>query len=204
MKKKPIIIFDFGGVLLDWNPYYLYGKYFDEDFSAIDRFMEEINFKAWNLEQDKGRSFSTAVAEMTSRFPHYSELIKAYDAEWESMISGPLPGMVDLLRDLKKSDFILYGLSNWSQEKFESVRCKYSFFSYFDDIVISGKEKITKPDPKIFQILLELIQVPASECLFIDDALSNIETAVSLGFNVIHFSTPELLRSQLVELSIIT
>ncbi len=204
MKPKPVIVFDFGGVLLDWNPHYLYGRYFNGDLSAVDRFLEEIDFQTWNVKQDEGRSFKEAVAEMTSRFPQHAALIEAYDEEWESMISGALPSMAGLLDELKQNEYILYGLSNWSQEKFEIVRRKYPFFSYFEDIVISGQVRIAKPDPKIFHILLDRIPYDASECLFIDDSLQNIEIARNLGFNVIHFSSPDQLRNVLTELSIIS
>jgi len=146
----------------------------------MERFLAEIGFTEWNQQQDAGRAFSLAVAELVQQFPSYAELIQAYHERWEESIAGPLQGTVDLLLPLKHAGFELYGLSNWSSEKFGAVRAKYAFFQLFDTILLSGDVKLIKPAPGIFEALLERIGRSASECLFIDDSEENISTARSL------------------------
>ncbi|PYP15220.1 MAG: 2-haloalkanoic acid dehalogenase [Gemmatimonadetes bacterium] len=191
------IVFDFGGVLMDWNPRYLYRKLFPGDDTAMERFLAEIGFTEWNQQQDAGRAFSLAVTELVNRFPSYADLIQAYDERWEESIAGPLQGTVDLLLPLQQAGLELHGLSNWSSEKFAAVRAKYSFFQLFATILLSGDVKLIKPDSRIFQALLERIGRSAGECVFIDDSEENITTARSLGFETIRFESPEQLRSAL-------
>jgi 2-haloacid dehalogenase len=197
------IIFDFGGVLIDWNPRYLYRKFFDGDAESIERFLAEIGFTEWNLQQDKGRSFASAVADLCDRFPAYAELIKAYDERWEESIAGLIQPTVGILRRLKKSGHRLHGLSNWSVEKFEIVRPKYEFFDWFDMILVSGEVKLVKPDPRIYAVLLERIGRKPEECLFIDDSLNNIASADQLGFKTIHCKSPERLEEELRSLRVL-
>jgi 2-haloacid dehalogenase len=189
------IVVDFGGVLIDWNPRYLYRKLFPDNETAMERFLAEIGFTEWNRQQDAGRAFSIAVNELVKQFPSYADLIQAYDERWEESIAGPLQGTVDLLLPLKQAGFELHGLSNWSSEKFASVRTKYSFFQLFETIVLSGDVKVVKPDPRIFRALLERIARPASECLFVDDSEENITVARTLSFETIRFeSSGQLLK----------
>ncbi len=192
------IIFDYGGVLVDWDPRYLYRKLFNSNSAAMERFLKEIDFFEWNLKQDKGRPFAEGVAELTERFPHYADLIKAYDERWEESIAGPIQPTVDILYSLKQADYLLYGLSNWSAEKHRLVRHRYQFFDWFDAIVISGQVKLVKPDPRIFYVLLEKIGHEAKACLFIDDTEVNIKVASRLGFKTIRFESPEQLKNELI------
>jgi 2-haloacid dehalogenase len=192
------IIFDFGGVLLDWNPHNLYRRFFQSE-NETDQFLSEINFPDWNLEQDKGRPFSQGVSELSAKFPQYSHLIRAYHEYWEESIVGPINGSVDILRRLKKARYYIYGLSNWSAETFPIAYNKFDFFKLFDGIVISGEVKIAKPDPAIFEILLKRAKQSAFECLFIDDSASNIHAAQKLGFNTIQFKSPIQLESELMK-----
>lgn len=191
------IIVDFGGVLIDWNPRYLYRKLFPGNEAAMERFLAEIGFTEWNRQQDAGRAFSLAVTELVRQFPSYAHLIQAYDERWEESIAGPLQGTVDLLLPLKEAGFELHGLSNWSSEKFQSVRTKYPFFQLFETILLSGDVKLAKPDPRIFRALLERITRPANECLFIDDSEENITAARALGFETIRFESSAQLRNEL-------
>jgi 2-haloacid dehalogenase len=193
---KLAIIFDFGNVLVDWDPRYLYRKLLDGD-QAIEMFLDEIDFFAWNLEHDAGRPFDESIAEMCARFPQYCDLIRAYDLRYEESISGPIWPTVDVLRTLKDAGYPLYGLSNWPADKYELVRPKYEFFSWFNDIVVSGKVRIAKPDPRIFEILLERIGRPAQECIFIDDSPKNIAAAQQLGFQTILFRSAGQLKQDL-------
>ncbi len=128
-QTKPAIVFDFGGVLVDWNSHYLYRKLLNGDDAAIDRFLTEIGFTEWNLHQDKGRSFADGVAVLSAQFPQYADLIRAYDERWQESLSGPIAGTVEILRSLKEAHYPLYGLSNWALEKFNLVRHQYEFFS---------------------------------------------------------------------------
>ncbi len=202
MTQKPALIFDFGGVLLDWNPRYLYHKFFDGDAEAMERFLLEVDFSGWNLEQDKGRPFAQGVAELSTRFPHYAHLIRAYDERWEESIIGPIQPSVDALRPLKDSGCRLYGLTNWSAEKFELARHKFAFLDLFESILVSGAVKLIKPDPRIFKLLLDQIGRPASECVFIDDSAGNVAAACQLGLNAIHFTSPEQMQAELLQMGI--
>jgi len=197
------IIFDFGNVLLEWNPRNVYQRYFPDDPEGMERFFSEVNFADWNLQQDKGRSFAEGVAILSREFPHHSHLIQAYHDHWVESVGGSIGGTVRILKQLKQAGYSLYGLSNWSAETFPSARKKYDFFDLLDDIVISGEVGHIKPDPEIFQIMLEKIGRPAQECLFIDDSLTNINQAQKMGFATIHFQSPEQLETALHELKLL-
>lgn len=198
------IVFDFGNVLLEWNPRYVYQRFFPNDPEGMERFLREVNFMEWNLLQDKGRPFKEGVAVLSKEFPQYSHLIQAYHDHWADSLGDSLDGTVELLKELKQAGYPLYGLSNWSAETFPYVRQRHDFFDLLDDMVISGEVGHVKPQPEIFQILLDRIGRPAPECLFIDDARANIEQAQKMGFATIRFQAPEQLRRRLVELKILS
>jgi 2-haloacid dehalogenase len=191
-----VIVFDFGGVLLDWHPGYLYQNYFPDD-ETMEAFLAEINFYQWNSQQDKGRTFASGIAELSEQFPRRAHLIQTYYDRWEDSISSAIPGTVEILRELKQHGYPLYGLSNWSAETFPRAKRKYTFFDLFDDIVLSGDVKLLKPDPAIFNLLLSKIGRSARECLLIDDSQPNIDTAKKLGFATIHFTSAKELRTEL-------
>ena len=197
------IIFDFGGVLVNWDPHRVFNKYFSNDIQAIDNFLAEINFPAWNLSQDKGYPFAQAVVDLSAQFPQYAHLIRAYDVEWEESIAGVIPGTVEILNRLKAAGYRLYGLTNWSAEKFSLVRHKYKVFELFDDIVVSGEVKLIKPDPAIFNLLLQKNRLRPEECLLIDDTEHNLNAARKMGFETIHFTSPARLESDLQQLAIV-
>jgi len=198
------IIFDFGGVLIDWNPHNLYRNYFQKDEpQAIDDFLDEVDFYAWNAEQDRGRSFAEGVAVLSAEFPHHASLIEAYAEHWIDSITGEISGTVEILLKLKANAYSLYGLSNWSAETFPLVSDEFSFLSEFDDVVLSGDVNMVKPEPAIFNLLLGRIKYSAPECLFIDDSLPNVDTAISLGFHAHHFKSPKALEIGLREYQIL-
>lgn len=202
--KIQAVVFDFGGVLLDWNPRYLYRKLFNGDAEAMERFLVEIGFSQWNIEQDKGRPFAEAIPELTAKFPQYSDLIKAYEQRWDESIAGPIHGTVDVLRTLKETHhYALYALSNWSTETFYRVHAQYDFLRWFETIVLSGEVKIIKPDPRIFQVLLERTGRKAEACVFIDDSATNIEVAQQLGFTTVRFESPAQLVTDLHKLNVL-
>jgi 2-haloacid dehalogenase len=197
------IIFDFGGVLVNWDPHKLFNKYFASNTKAIDNFLKEINFCSWNLSQDKGYPFSRAVQDLSTQFPQYAHLINAYDEEWEESITGIVPETVEILYKLKASGCHLYGLTNWSAEKFSIVRQKYEFFSLFESIVVSGEVKLIKPDPAIFHLFLRKNHLQPEECLLVDDTSQNIETARRMGFSTHHFTSPSRLEMELIRMGIL-
>ena len=180
------IIFDFGGVLLDWNPRYLYKSYFNND-EEMEHFLADICNGEWNIKQDAGRPFAEAVKELQAKFPEYAEAIQMYDDDWEKMLKCELPESIDLLKELKSMGYGIYGLTNWSAEKIGYAFANYSFFSLFDGIVVSGVEKVVKPDRKIYEILLERYSLKPGECVFIDDNQDNVDMAKVLGINAIRF-----------------
>ena len=205
MKNSHIttIIFDYGGVLLEWDPRHLYRRFFPNQPEAMERFLTEINFVGWNAQQDKGRPFAEAVESLSAEFPHYAHLIRAYDELWEESLTGTIDGTIDILKQLKAMKYPLYGLSNWSGETFLRARHKYDFFNLFDDMVISGEVKMIKPEPEIFHHALQKFGKNANECIYIDDSLPNVTQAQKMGFHAIHFHSPEQLRESLQGLSII-
>jgi len=192
-----VIVFDLGGVLMDWNPYHLYCDKLGLDRGVVDRFMQDVDFAGWNREQDRGRSFAEATKELSSRFPEYRELIFAYDEQYLDSLGGSSQPVVNILEKLKKKGYPLYVLSNWPAEKFKLVRPQYPFFDWFDGIVISGEVGFVKPERAIFDILLDRIGHPAGECLIIDDHLPNIRVARDLGFQTIQFQTSQQLEEEL-------
>ncbi len=196
IEKAPrVLVFDFGGVLFDWNPRHLFRKFFDGDDKGMERFLEEIDFFNWDAGMDRGRSFADAVDEWCGKHPRHAGLIRAFDSRWEETVGGPIPGTEDLLARLDKSGYALYGLSNWSAEKFALLREKYPHIGIFRKIVLSGEVGITKPDPRIFNLFLEQTGLQADKLLFIDDSQANIAAARSLGWDAVPFaSTRELER----------
>jgi len=178
----PAIVFDYGGVLVEWDPRHLYRKLFAGDELAVERFLQEVHFYEWNVQQDAGRPFHLAIEEICGRYPQHCEMIKAYDERYEESITGPIWETVQILKELKQAGYPLYGLSNWPAEKFPPVRDRYEFFSWFEEIIISGEVGLAKPDPAIFRLTLERIGREPQECIYIDDAEQNIAVARELGF----------------------
>jgi 2-haloacid dehalogenase len=191
------IIFDFGGVLVGWDPRNLYRRFFPGQPQAMEDFLTEVNFMEWNAQQDKGRSFLEGVALLSDQFPHRADLIRAYHENWLESITGRIEGAVELLRALKEKGYATYGLSNWSVETFPIVRHEFNFMELFDGVVLSGEVKLIKPDPAIYELCLQMIGRPANQCLFIDDSQPNIIAAEKLGFDTVHFKSPEQLKAEL-------
>lgn len=186
------IVFDLGGVLIGWDPRLLYRKLFADE-ASVDRFLHEVDFYGWNVEQDRGRSFDEGIAELSARFPHYAEFIRAYDERYPEALSGAIEPTVQVLSKLRQAGYPLYALSNWPAEKFEYARAQFDFLNWFETIVVSAHVKLVKPDPRIFELLLKRIGRQAPECLFIDDAEANVRAAQALGFQTIRFeAAPQL------------
>lgn len=192
------IVFDLGGVLIDWDPRYLFRKLIPDD-KTRDHFLREICSPAWNERQDQGRKIDQAVAELVQTHPRYEAWIRAYYERWEETIGGPIRETVLIVEELAASGCRMAALTNWSAETFPVVRAQYRFFDHFEQIVVSGEEGIAKPDARIYQALLERIGCKAEDCLFIDDSPRNIEAAQMLGLQTILFSSPSELREALVQ-----
>lgn len=193
------VIFDLGGVLIDWDPRYLYRSLFPGDEAAMERFLAEICTPAWNLELDRGRAFAEAVAELATRHPDHRPAIEAYHTRWLEMVAGPIPGTVAILEELHARGTSLWALTNWSAETFALVRSDpaYAFLDHFQRIFVSGELRLVKPDPAIFAHVLDAIGAEPGSCLFIDDSPHNVAAARKLGIRVHHFVGPEPLRQDL-------
>jgi len=193
---RKFVIFDFGGVLIDWNPRHLYRKLIaDEDF--IERFLAEICTSAWNERQDAGRPWAEAIAELVERAPQHRPLIEAYWHRWPEMLGGPIDAAVDVAADLRRRGVPLYGLTNWSAETFPHAREQFDFLDWFDGIVVSGEEGVIKPSADIFKILLERFDLRARDAVFVDDNSRNVEAAAALGIDAHHFRSADALRRHL-------
>lgn len=202
--SRPAIVFDLGNVLIGWDPRSLFNKIFENDQAKVDYFFEHVCTTEWNEKQDAGRLIADAVQERIALFPEYEPYIRAYYDRWIETITGPIEGTVEILSELKDSGYHLSALSNWSAETIPLVLDKYRFFSWFDELVISGRVGVKKPDQAIYRLLLHKINRSAEQCLFIDDSLKNITAADQLGFDTIHFTSPPQLRSELAKRSLLT
>ncbi len=191
------VVFDLGGVLIDWNPRHLYRKLFHGDEAAMEDFLSTVCTPAWNQCQDAGRPFAEAVAELTARFPDRAALIEAFHTRWEEMLGGAIAGTVELLDALRAGGTPLYALTNWSAETFPLARRRFDFIGWFDGIVVSGEIGMKKHDPAIFRHLLDRYGLDAGATFFIDDSPANVAAAEALGFRTHRFETPEGLRADL-------
>lgn len=194
------IIFDLGGVLIDWNPRYVYKTIFSSE-EKMEWFLEHIATMEWNIQQDAGRDLQEATDWLVSKHPEWKKEIEAYYGRWEEMLGGPIEGSVKILSDLLESKkYRILALTNWSQNTFPIAQKNYAFLQWFEGIVVSGDEKCIKPDPEIYNIILDRYDLNAKESIFIDDNEHNINTAVDLGLKGIHFKNPEQLSVALLQM----
>jgi 2-haloacid dehalogenase len=194
--QRSVVVFDLGGVLIDWNPRHLYRKLFADD-AAMEEFLSTVCTQAWNERQDAGRTFAEATALLREQHPHHAELIEAYGARFDEMMKGPIEGSVAILETLHRRGVPLYALSNWSRETFPLAERRFEFLRRFRGVVISGHEGVIKPDPRIFRILLERHRIAPEGAVYIDDNPRNAEAARALGIHGIHFTHPDKLRREL-------
>ncbi len=196
------IIFDFGGVVMDWNPRYFFKDYFNDD-ERMEYFLKHIAEDEWNAEQDRGRSLQEGTEIQVTKFPEWEKEIRAYYDNWTTMLKSDIPENVEVLRKLEHSEYELFGLTNWSVETFPYALENYDFFNAFKGkIVVSGTEKIIKPDPKIWEVLLERYHLKPEESVFIDDNPKNIEVAKTLGFITVHITEETNLDEELRSLGL--
>lgn len=203
-RKIDNVIFDLGGVLVDWNPEYLYYNFFKQDREKMSWFLENVCTNDWNMEQDAGRSLNEATQILLDKFPEHRVAIRAFYGRWEEMLKGEIKGTKLILNELHSlNEKKLYALTNWSAETFPIAQKRFSFLNLFEGIVVSGEEHTRKPFDKIYQILLDRYDLIAEKSVFIDDNNDNIRAAQSMGFYAILFKSPEQLRSELIELNLL-
>ena len=196
------VIFDLGGVLIDWNPRYLYRKLLDDE-AAVEHFLATVCTPAWNQQQDAGRPIAEAVAQLTAQWPQHAALIAAYYDRWIEMLGGPLQETVDVLAALRQRRVPLFALTNWSAETFPHALDRYDFLGWFQGIVVSGEEKIKKPDHRLYQVLLDRYSLAVPDTVFIDDSPANVAAAREMGLHGLHFSTAQTLRRDLEALDLL-
>ena len=197
MPTADTVIFDLGGVLIDWNPEYLYRKIFSND-DDLRYFLENICTGSWNQEQDAGYPLAQATAELAVKYPQYDAEIKAYYGRWQEMLGGYNVECVAILENLhQKKNCRLLALTNWSGETFHTAKNMYPFLNLFERIVVSGNEKIKNPYPRLYLILIDRYSIQPGKSIFVDDTKINVEVAVDLGFQAIHFLSANQLQEEL-------
>jgi 2-haloacid dehalogenase len=197
MPLRHTVIFDLGNVLIGWDPRNLYRKLFGERSEDMERFLAEVCTGSWNVEQDRGRSFADGVAHLLAAHPtHQHDFIRAFDERWDEMLSGELEALA-VLEDLHAAQTPLYALTNWNQDKFMIARRRYAWLEHFRGIVVSGEERLVKPDPTLYRLLLGRYRLQPEDCVFIDDSLPNVETASALGMHGVHYHSAAQLRDEL-------
>lgn len=196
MNSKKTIVFDFGGVLIDWNPRYLYRKLIERE-EEMEWFLENICTSEWNANFDEGHPFEEGVKQLAQKYPEHEELIIAYYQRWPEMLAGEITGTVQILKDIKSANYPVFGLTNWSGETFPIAFERFEFLKLLDGILVSGDEKLVKPDPQIFELLCSRFGIEPEKSIFIDDNRENIEAARKIGFDALHFTAPGRLRENL-------
>lgn len=196
-RRVDTVVFDLGNVLIDWNPRYLYRELF-EDEARMEWFLTHVVSHDWNVQMDAGKPFAEAVRERAQLFPEFAHEIGLWHTGWHNMLRDVLPETEALVRALHAQDVPLYALSNWSAETFPVARQRFDVLRLFRHIVISGEEGCAKPDALIYHRLLQKTGLEASQCLFIDDRLENVEAARALGFASEVFVSASQLRLDLL------
>ncbi len=196
------VVFDLGGVLIDWSPYHLYRKLFDSD-DEIARFLDEIDIYNWLRGVDADQPFQQGVAELSARLPQYAELIEAYWHRWAETLNGAFDDSLAVVSELKARGTPLYVISNWSSETWHHATERFAFLDWFDGLVISGLEGVAKPDPEIFRLACDRYKLTPEHTVFVDDLAANVASARGLGFHTIHFTDAAALRRQLAALELL-
>ena len=197
------IIFDLGGVLIDWNPRHLYRKIFKTE-EDMEWFLQNVCTSDWNEKQDAGRSFEDATNELLIKFPEHEAPIRAWYDRWEETMNGPIADTVEILNQIRESKkYRLYALTNWSDQTFPWALGNFEFLHWFEGIVVSGHEKTRKPFPEFYQILLDRYKIDPTKSIFIDDVPRNIVGAQAVGIQGIHFQSPLQLKDELQKLGLL-
>ena len=203
MTDRSVVVFDLGGVLIDWNPRHLYRKLFEGSEAAMEHFLANVCTASWNSQQDAGRSFAEGLASLKLEHPRDAKLIDAWIERQPEMVAGAIDGTVDILAELRDRKVRLYALSNWSAETFPIVLKRFEFLHWFQGVMLSGEVRLLKPDPRIFNLFFKTHGIDPAEAVYIDDIKANIEAAAALGMHGILFTDPAPLRAELVKLGLL-
>ncbi len=195
------VVFDVGNVLIRWDPRNLYRKLI-RDPAEMERFLAEVCTDDWNLEQDRGRNWADAIAERVALFPRHASLIRAYSERWHEMVPGEVEGTVSILESLRAADVPLFAITNFSAEKFAEAQQRFAFLGGFRDVVVSAHERLLKPEPAIYRVLLDRNGLDAGRCLFIDDSARNVRGAEAVGMRAHHFRDASGLAAELRSLNL--
>ena len=198
---QPTVVFDLGGVLVDWDPRHLYRKLFDDE-NEMERFLAEVCTLEWHRHHDIGRPFADGVAELVPRHPGQRELIEAWGSRFDEMFEGDRPDTVDVLADVVAVGDPVYALTNWSADGWPAAVERFDFLSWFADIVVSGLVEVAKPDRAIYDLLVERNGLQRERVIFVDDWDRNVDGARAAGLQAIHFTSAAQLRSDLIELGL--
>jgi 2-haloacid dehalogenase len=196
------VVFDLGGVLIDWDPRHLYRRIFDSE-EEMEAFLSTVCTPEWNAELDRGRSFEEMVELLCSEHPERRDHIEAYHRRWDEMLGESIEGSVRILRELHSAGYPLYVLTNWSAETFHMAHERYGFLSLFREIIVSGEVGLIKPEPAIYELLVERTSIEPSRAVFIDDREVNARAAEKIGFVSVTYQGPSLLRQRLTELGLL-
>jgi 2-haloacid dehalogenase len=195
------VVFDLGGVLIEWDPRHLYRRLLPGD--EVERFLSTVCTPTWNAEQDAGRSFREGVDVLVARFPEHEALVRAYRERWEEMLGDPVSGAEQLVADVLAAGIRCFALTNWSAETFSIARGRFPWLASFEGIVVSGEEGLVKPDARLYRTLLERYSLRADRSVFVDDVAANVEAASAIGFHAIEFGGIGELRGRLVGLGVL-
>jgi 2-haloacid dehalogenase len=183
-------------VLIEWNPRRLYRQIFESE-EQVEWFLQNVCTHAWNLEQDRGRSWEEGIAEAVSRHPGWRPQIEAYHQRWEETMGGAIEGTVAVLAELKQAQVPVFALTNWSAQTYLRAEACFEFLEWFQEILVSGREGVVKPEPEIFHLMAERAGLPLERLVFIDDSQRNIDAAAGLGMTALRFTGAEKLREEL-------
>ena len=197
LASRPVLIFDLGGVVLDWNPRHLFRALIPDE-AEREWFLTEVCSLRWNAQMDAGKPSAQAVAELSAEYPEHAALIRAYWDRWPEMLGGLVPGSADLLNDLAANGRDLFAITNFNGEVWPLTQSMYPELSCFKDVIVSSVAKVIKPDPEIFALALRQFGVAAADCLFIDDVAANVDGARAAGLAAVQFTSAPALRRLLL------
>jgi 2-haloacid dehalogenase len=196
------VVFDLGGVLLDWDPRYLYRKLFADE-AEMEAFLREVCTMEWHSSHDQGVPFAESCAALAAAHPHYADFIHAWGSRSEEMIVGTIEGTIEILEELLERGVRCYALTNMERETYPQRVERYPFMRRFAGTVVSSHEGVAKPDPEIYRRLLTRFDLDPARTVMIDDSAANVETAARLGMEAVRFQSPDALRAALVRLRVL-
>jgi 2-haloacid dehalogenase len=199
MAQRSVAIFDLGGVVIDWNPRYLYRKLFDGNDRAMEHFLATVCTPSWNELQDGGRTFADACASLKATHPGETELIDAWFNRYDEMLGGEIPGTIEILTEMRSRGITLYALSNWSTETFPIALSRFECLKWFQGVLLSGEVRLLKPDRRIFEVFLKTFAIDPARAIYIDDRRANVEVAASFGMYGVLFTDSHSLRAELMK-----